>query len=119
MIDHATPTRPDRTPAERAVRYLLERIRMDPDLRWLMLDTQAMHLLCAGEAAITGRDVEAVQAEYRRPFDHPEATRTPRLKHHGDLVRAAERVADAAADGDDLGEWIDDLRKVVRKALGE
>lgn len=47
--------RPELSHAYDAVRYLLDRIQTDPDLRYHMLHTQAMALLCAAEASHLGK----------------------------------------------------------------
>jgi hypothetical protein len=60
---------PELSPAESAVLYLLKRVRHDADLRWHVLGTEAFALLCAAEAARTGKSAEEVEALYATPVD--------------------------------------------------
>lgn len=51
--------------ADRAVKYLLDRVQHDANLRWYMLHTQAYQLLLDAEAARRGMSPEAVELERR------------------------------------------------------
>lgn len=100
MNDHGDLKTPGLTPAETAVRYLLDRIRLDADLRYLMLDTEAMHLLCAAEAQRVGQTREMIEGVYRMPAS-ANAGREPRLKVYRDMRDALE---DLVEDWDSVGE---------------
>jgi len=79
-----------------AIRYLLDRIQVDPDLRWHMLGTESFALLCRAEAAFTGVPEDQVQA--RR-----EADRQPAHRHRRpSLPLARELIAELCAAGRSL-----------------
>lgn len=64
MPDHGDTTDLALPPDARAVKYVLDRIQRDPDLRDYMLGTQAFALLIAAEAERLG--VPAAEVEARR-----------------------------------------------------
>jgi hypothetical protein len=104
---------------EQGVTYMLDRIQHDSDLRYLMLHTQAFHLLCQAEAARTGESLE--QVEVRRSTDaRPKyRQRPPRLLQVRKCLEAvglaAERVL-ARFGPVDLSKPHDGLRD-LRNAL--
>lgn len=49
------------SPAEKAVKYMLDRIQRSRKLQNLMYGTHAFHLLCVAEAAWMGVDADAVE----------------------------------------------------------
>jgi hypothetical protein len=117
MADFGDYSDPDLPPAERAVKYLLDRVRRDPDLRWLLLGTQAFALLCEAEAARTGWTRPTVEGFYAAPFAHKDAKRPARLELYPDLVEACE----ATLRGGSAAEWEaarDLVRAVLEKAKG-
>ena len=60
-MDWAFQDDPKLSPADRAVKYLLDRLQRDPDLRWFCGPlTQSFRMLCEAEAARLGLDVESV-----------------------------------------------------------
>lgn len=89
-MEISSPGRESLSPADSAVKYLLDRIQHDVDLRWHLVGTQAFHLLCAAEAAYLGDSVEAVEG--RRSIDltpehhrrEPEIVRLRKLCGEGD-----------------------------------
>lgn len=80
------------TPSDEAVVYMLRRIQIDPDLRWMMLHTEAFAKLIAAQAARTGAPIENVEAQWsidRQPEYRKFKPRIPEfrriiaeLKHH-------------------------------------
>jgi len=70
MKDEALTTAPALTPAEAAVNYVLQRIRVDADLRYHMLYTEAFARLCAAEAVRVGKTVEEIKALCSEPAKH-------------------------------------------------
>jgi len=85
------------TPAEQAVHYVLERIRLDVDLRWFMLDTEAMHLLCVAEAQRTGGTVDQVKHAYRMISPRAEKD-VPKVKRLQEEIDRLEGLAGVAED---------------------
>lgn len=66
------------TTATAAVTYLLDRIQVDPELRYHMLGTEAMERLIAVEATATGRSIEDVRFSRERdlqPFHRRRSAR--------------------------------------------
>lgn len=93
MKDEAIATPPQLSAAESAVLYLLIRIRLDVDLRWHMLDSEAFAKLCAAEAERTGKTPEEVEGIYANP--PPECRdKIPELVKLRRLVDAIEGMDD-------------------------
>lgn len=83
--------------AESAVLYLLMRLRVDPDLRWHLVGTEALARLCAAEAGRTGQSEEEVKQHYLSMAEGytPDQAQLPRLRHKLYLIaRAAEAQQD-------------------------
>ena len=80
------------SPADAAVKYLLDRIQHDPDLRWLMLHSEAFYLLCAAEAARTGETLEVVEARRVLDLQPPHDQREP------EVVRLRSKLEAMGAD---------------------
>jgi hypothetical protein len=95
MRDEAIATAPHLTPAEAAVYYLLQRMRLDADLRHHLLDTEAFAKLCAAESRRTGTTAEAIEAVYSVPAPHC-ADERPKLvacrAAIGELLAALEHM---------------------------
>lgn len=69
------PRKPSATAEARlAIAYMLSQIQVNPDLRWIMLDTEAMAKLMRAEAILTGRSEDSV-CEERRQDRQPEHRR--------------------------------------------
>lgn len=66
MRDEALATETSLTKAEAAVSYILQRIRVDADLRWLMIGTEAFSRLCHAEAERTGKSFDEVREEFSK-----------------------------------------------------
>jgi hypothetical protein len=124
MNDHDLQENTTLSLAERAVRYMLDRIRVDPDLRYLMGGTQAFAMLCEAEAARTGKSPEAVQFAAMGPLNHPDARRPARLPSHRDLLDCCEELlAIWPLSGYQLEAFCSEtlvpmMRKAVDKARG-
>src|SRR5437763_1659617 len=69
MKDEGLTTRPELSLAEAAVNYLLQRIRVDADLRHHLLWTEAFAKLCLAEAHRTGESEGTVRERYSAPAD--------------------------------------------------
>jgi hypothetical protein len=67
MTDEGLATQPQLSPAEAAVNYVLRRIRVDANLRYHMLHTEAFSLLCDAEAARTGKSRDTIEQLYGTP----------------------------------------------------
>ncbi len=90
MRDEAIITEPQLSVAEGAICYLLQRVRVDADLRWHLVGTEAFHRLCAAEAKRRGEDLEIVKERY--------STLLPRCRSDKPrLVMARERLAEISA----------------------
>jgi len=96
MHDVGLTAAPALSAADQAVKYLLDRIQFDADLRYLMLDTEAFALLCRAEAERRGESGEVVQ-ERRSKSLIP--------KHHDSVPRLVRLRA--------LVEWIDEHQPLV------
>jgi hypothetical protein len=80
MRDTGLTAEPTIPLADRAVKYLLDRVQHDPDLRYYCgPGTQAWHLLCWAEAARTGEPIEKVEAERARDLQPDYDRRKPRV----------------------------------------
>lgn len=95
MPDHGLRADEKLSPADRAVKYLLNRIQSDADLRWVCgWGTQSFALLCEAEAARTGESVDDVERRRQQiTYDHrlPEVLR---------LRKELERLQNGAAEED-------------------
>lgn len=96
MRDEAITTTPTLGSAEAAVCYMLQRIRVDANLRYYMLDTEAFARLCAAEAARIGTDADSVEAIYGELAPHcaGESAEAVRLRNKLELIRAWLRIGD-------------------------
>lgn len=72
-VEADIPSRPEPTPAERAVAYLLDRCQTDDALWKVMGYTQSFRLLCEAEAAQTGEPIDAVTKRRSMPARRPDA----------------------------------------------
>jgi len=63
MKDQHITTDPALSPAEAAVSYLLQRVRVDADLRHHLVGTEAFERLCSAEAARTGKTPDQVERD--------------------------------------------------------
>lgn len=113
MRDEALTTAPGLTAAESTVNYLLKRMRVDANLRYHMLHTEAFAKLCAAEAERTGKTIEAVVSIYSRPADHCRDDE-PKLV---ELRRVAKECADTIYEK--MGrspEWVADVLEKLEMA---
>lgn len=88
--------KPENTPADAAVRHVLNRMQTDPDFRHLLLDTESFHLLCVAEAARTDRPLEDVKRDRRcdlQPDYRWRPAQLPRLKRQVELYE--DRLTEA------------------------
>lgn len=102
MKDEGLTTDPALSLDAAAVNYLLQRIKVDADLRYLMLHTEAFHRLCVAEAARSGETIDYEKATHGRPRDGDH--RKPLIVEMQEAMRTALELFNAAPDG-----W---LRKV-------
>jgi len=106
------------TPADVAVAYMLGRIQEDPDLRHVMLHTEAFHKLCIAEASrkrFMAPGETAEQVETRRSMDRQPAHRKfkPRIPEFRRLIEAiANRVVEMRFSDDLLAELIDEAQRL-------
>lgn len=120
MADWGDYTNHNLAPADKAVAYLLERARRDPDLRWLLLGTQAFALLCEAEAVRSGRTRDEVGATAATPVAHRDANRPARLETHADLLAACEEVLERECARDNPSRrTIAILEAAIAKVRGE
>lgn len=98
------------SPADDAVRHILNRMQTDPDFRHLLLDTESFHLLCAAEAARTDRPVEDVKRDRRldlqptyrwRPAQLPRLRRQVELYEERLTCKERNRIDDILHDEDE------------------
>lgn len=73
MKDEGLTTAPGLSLAHGAISYILRRIRVDADLRWHMIGTEAFHRLCAAEAERLGKPFEEIETLYSTPMRDDEA----------------------------------------------
>lgn len=89
-----------------AIQYVLQRTQVDPDLAYVMGDhTESFQRLCRAEAALTGKEIEAVMQERREDRQPKYRHRKPeiellkaRIDDLEDELSTAERRADQAED---------------------
>ena len=96
MHDAGLMTATELAPADRAVKYLLDRIQQDANLRWYMLDTQALALMCEAEAFRLGKEIETI-SESRSKDLTPE-----RHRREPDAVKLRKLVDACSHDSDIL-----------------
>lgn len=102
--------------AEQAVCYLLKRIRVDVDLRWLMLHTEAFERLCIAEAQRTGEDVEKVRVLYSTMLPHCKDDEPQVVKLRRELQDALHNEEPPplkktpARHGDEVPAWLEEGR---------
>lgn len=84
--------RPELASPYDAIKYVLDRIQTDPDLRHHMLHTQAMALLCAAEACEKGRRWIDVLNDRVKDLQPEHSRRLP------DLVVARDRIEELERD---------------------
>lgn len=92
--------RPELKPADRAVAYLLDRLQVDPDLRFYCDPfTESFNQLCLAEAERTGETVERVK-ERREKVLNPRHRKAEVVMLREELRAAedAERDVDEAED---------------------
>lgn len=82
--------------AKLAIAYMLSQIQMNPDLRWIMLDTEAMAKLMRAEAILTGRSEQQVRDERRKDLQ-PEHRR-----RQADAPRLRKQIEDIQGAWDEL-----------------
>lgn len=126
MQDHGDYTDRTLSPADTAVKYALDRMQRDPDLRYRLVGTQLFALLCEAEAARLGEYVEDVRErrllDLSTPNDRLDFARRQALAEAGpELLEAAERLLTHLNDG--LGKPVGsyqhacrDLREAVESA---
>jgi hypothetical protein len=76
----------------KAVTYLLDRIQVDPDLRHMMLFTQAMHLLIQAEADFLREPYEDVRARREKDLQPEHRRRMPRIPALEARIERLERL---------------------------
>lgn len=97
-----------------AVRYLLDRIQRQPDLRWHMLHTQAMALLCAAEAMETAKPYHQVKEYRERDLQPPHDRRQPEIVIARRRIEQLEKaISDPYGEIEFGGE--EKLRQVLTK----
>lgn len=82
--------------AKSAIAYTLSRIQENPDLRWIMLDTEAMARLMRAEAMMTGQPEESVREKRRedlQPAHH---------RRQADVTRMRKQIEDIQAVFDEI-----------------
>lgn len=102
MRDEYISTAPRLTCAEDAILYVLKRLKVDADLRWHMLGTEAFERLCDAEAKRSGHPGEYVRALYATPATSC-ADDKPKLVR----LRAAVSKAIAMCDQQDVIEVLE------------
>jgi len=96
MRDETIITEPGLSSAEAAVSYLLQRIRLDADLRYHMVGTEAFSRLCAAEAERAGEAASLVISEFSTAAPH-RRDEVPALLH---CQRLLDQIAVIVAGGD-------------------
>lgn len=81
-------------PVYGAVRYLLDRVQTDPDLRYLLLGSEAFARLCQAEAHATGRPLGEVRSARERDAQPAHRRREPDVLA---LKRRVEQLEDELA----------------------
>lgn len=109
ILGEGPPTAPVVAPvdpdwaAHTAVRYVLDRIQVDPDLRWLMLGTEAFAMLCQAEAAYVDDPLERVMNLREQDLQPEHRKRLPAVtlyrKMLADLLVAGNEILAARLDG--------------------
>jgi hypothetical protein len=98
------------SPADQAVKYLLDRVQHDPDLRWLCgVGTQSFRLLILAEAARTGETEEAVLLRRRRNL-------LP--AHHRQEPEVLQRRREVQALREKYDDWTTGLSKAPNNGEG-
>jgi hypothetical protein len=112
----------ERTTADDAVSYLLQRYQTDPDLRWILSHTEAFRRLCRAEAERTGESPECV-ADRRsvdlQPRHRRRSARLPTaLRHLEAISNAARLVLDrfGPVGLSDRGEGLRELQAALESA---
>jgi hypothetical protein len=80
--------------AQAAVKYILKRITVDPDLRHHMIGTEAYDRLCLAEASRIGKTLDQVKEAYWELAPHCRGERAQ-------LVEMRERLEALEAENDD------------------
>lgn len=78
-----------------AIKYTLNRMQMEPEFRWHMLDTETFARLTTAEAAYLGRDVDEVRALRERDLQPEYRVREPECVVNRDRVRDLEGLLEA------------------------
>lgn len=91
MKDEALQTDPALSVAEQAVSYMLQRMRVDVNLRHYLIGTEAFAKLCEAEAKRIGTDAESIEAIYSQLAPHL-AGHKATVVHHRDKL---EKIGDA------------------------
>ena len=99
MRDEGLVAKKKLTRSQRAVKYLLDRIRVDADLRWKMLGTEAFALLCAAEAKRRGKLKEHVREKYSQPAEHCRGDRAQIVELREEVTKLQEKLARQTPDG--------------------
>lgn len=92
------------TTADRAVKYVLDRVQTDPDLYYLMVDSEAWEQLTAAEAELLGVDVQAHRSARRKDLQPEYRKREPDIRVYKDFC-------------DRLGIKPTDTTEQIREAL--
>lgn len=82
--------------AEAAVLYVLKRVRVDADLRWHMLHTEAFERLCNAEAQRTRKALEDVENQYGTPANDDKA-KLPELRRKVEDLEARGKAPEITA----------------------
>jgi len=111
MKDEALMTAPKLSPAEAAVNYMLQRIRVDANLRYHMIHTEAFSRLVAAEAHRTGELAEEIDAKYSTLADHCKSD-LPKIAVLKNAIRKAvatltKRLINASPWGADMIEELE------------
>jgi len=94
MIDEALRTAPTLSPAEAAVSYILQRIRVDANLRYHMLHTEAFGRLCAADALRTGKTEEEAMTTYSTPAEHCRNDKPQLIELRNGIEKAINLMSD-------------------------
>lgn len=106
MRDEALTTPPQLSAAEAAVNYILQRVRVDADLRYHLLHTEAFARLCRAEAERTGKTDEEVEEHYSMLANHCKDDLPKLVKVRKAVKDAVQVCRDRDREMCDLPPWL-------------
>lgn len=118
MRDEGLMVEPGLSAHEEAVSYILQRIRVDANLRYYLVGSEAWAKLCIAEAQRTGEDVEKVRRRTAEMLPHCRNDVPEVHKLRQDIERI-ERTTSLDADCFEMAkeDAMADVQHVVRDAL--